>query len=164
MPAAYITGGGQEKGRRSGTENVPGIAGMAAAMEGGVRSLEANAAYTAALRDTLIEHTLAIPGAYLTGDPVNRLPGHASFVFEGIGESVHIINRLNEEGICASSGSACSASSVEAPHVLNALGYGHTLSRSALRISLSHYNTEEEIDIINAKLPLIIGELRRRKN
>lgn len=163
MPAPYITGGGQEKGQRSGTENVPGIAGMAAAIEEGTENLEINTRHITALRDRLIENTLKIPGAYLTGDPVNRLPGHASFVFEGIEQSVYIINMLNEEGICASSGSACSASSIEASHVLSAMGYDDKISRSALRISLSRYNTEKEIDTINGRLPVIITELRGRK-
>jgi cysteine desulfurase len=148
-PAAYITGGGQEKGRRSGTENMPGIAGMAAAIEEGVENLQKNTRYLITLRDKLIENTLKIPGAYLTGDPENRLPGHASFVFEGSKQSVHLINLLNEEGICASSGSACSASREEAPYVLKSLGYSDKISHTALRISLSHYNTEEEINIVN---------------
>ncbi|MDR2053163.1 MAG: cysteine desulfurase [Treponema sp.] len=163
VPAPYITGGGQEKGQRSGTENVPGIAGLAAAMEEGTENLHVNARRITEMRDRLIENTLKIPGAYLTGDPVNRLPGHASFVFEDIEQSVYIINMLNKAGICASSGSACSASSIEAPHVLGAMGYDDAISRSALRISLSHYNTEEEIDIINNRLPVIITELRGRK-
>ena len=162
-PSPYITGGGQEKGQRSGTENVPGIAGMAAAIGEGVQDMEAAAKHLTILRDKLIERTLAIPGAYLTGDPVNRLPGHASFVFEGIEQSAFIINMLNEAGICASSGSACSASSTEAPHVLAALGYAEDISHSALRITLSRYNTEEEIDTINEKLPIIITDLRRKK-
>ena len=162
-PSPYITGGGQEKGQRSGTENMPGIAGMAAAIGEGVQDMEAAAKHLTTLRDKLIERTLVIPGAYLTGDPVNRLPGHASFVFEGIEQSAFIINMLNEAGICASSGSACSASSTEAPHVLAALGYAEDISHSALRITLSRYNTEEEIDTINEKLPIIITDLRRKK-
>jgi cysteine desulfurase len=162
-PAAYITGGGQEKGYRSGTENTAGIAGMAAAIEEGTENLQENTKYLMTLRNKLMEHTLKIPGAYLTGDSENRLSGHASFIFEGIDQSVYIINALNEDGICASSGSACSASSKEASHVLAAMGYDEKISRSALRISLSHYNTEEEIDIINEKLPLIIAKLRQKK-
>jgi cysteine desulfurase len=163
MPRAYITGGGQEKGQRSGTENVAGIAGMAAAMEEGAENLQSGARRLQGLRDKLIENTLKIPGAYLTGDPVKRLPGHASFVFEGVKQSSYLINMLNGEGICASSGSACSASSIEAPHVLGAMGYDDEISHSALRISLSHYNTDEEIDIINEKLPPIVREIRSGK-
>jgi cysteine desulfurase len=164
VPTPYITGGGQEKGQRSGTENVPGIVGMAAAIEERTENLPEDSRRTAALRDRLIEATLKIPGAYLTGDPADRLPGHASFVFEGAGQSAHLISALNEHGICASSGSACSASSTEAPHVLAALGYDDAVAQSALRISLSHYNTEEEIDIINSKLPGIVAQLRARKD
>jgi cysteine desulfurase len=156
----YLTGGGQEKGYRSGTENVPGIVGLAAAISEGVENMPENTAKIRANRDKLIENVLKIPGAYLTGDPINRLPGLASFVFEGIGHSAFLINKLNETGICASSGSACSASSKEAPHVLIAMGYDTTMSHGTLRISLSEYNTEEEMDIIISRLPLIIGELR----
>jgi cysteine desulfurase len=156
----YMTGGGQEKGHRSGTENVPGIVGLAAAISEGVENLSENTQKIKANRDKLIEHVLTIPGAYLTGDPINRLPGLASFVFEGIEHSAFLINKLNESGICASSGSACSASSKEAPHVLIAMGYDTTMAHGTLRISLSEYNTEEEIDIIINKLPLIIAELR----
>jgi cysteine desulfurase len=161
-PAPYITGGGQEKGSRSGTENIAGIAGMAAALEEGAENLPGNTQYVRVLRDKLIEKTLKIPGAYLTGDRECRLPGHASFIFEGVDQSAYIINALNDEGICASSGSACSASSKEAPHVLFAMGYDDKISRSALRISLSQYNTEEEIDVINEKLPAILSEVRRK--
>jgi cysteine desulfurase len=163
IPAAFISGGGQEKERRAGTENVSGVAGMAAALSEGVRDLDANTAHITALRDRLIERTLKIPGAFLTGDPVKRLPGHASFVFEGVKRSVYVVNKLNEAGICAGSGSACSASSTEAPHVLSALGFPHDIARSALRISLSRYNTAEEIDVITERLPLVISEIRARK-
>jgi cysteine desulfurase len=160
----YITGGGQEKGQRSGTENVAGIVGMAAAMEEETAALESNMNYVKKLRDKLIEHALKIPGAYLTGDPEKRLPGHASFVFEGIEHSSYIINELNDTGICASSGSACSAASKEAPHVLLAMGYDEEISASSLRISLSHYNTEKEIDLINKALPPVVDKIRRKKD
>jgi cysteine desulfurase len=155
----YLTGGGQEKGWRSGTENVPGIAGMAAAIEEGTAALPAAAHKTALLRATLIKNILKSPGAYLTGDPLLRLPGLASFVFESI-EGALLIHKLDEAGICASPGSACSASSKEAPHVLSAMGYDADLGRSALRISLSAYNTEAEIDVILNELPLMVAELR----
>jgi cysteine desulfurase len=161
MPAAYITGGGQERERRSGTENVAGVAGMAVALDEGVQALEEDARYLKKLRDKLIENTLRIPGAYLTGDPADRLPGHASFVFEGVGQSAHLVKALNEEGICVSSGSACSASSTEAPHVLTAMGYDDALAHSALRVSLSRYNTESEIDVIIEKLPDVVAGLRK---
>jgi cysteine desulfurase len=159
----YITGGGQEKGQRSGTENVAGIVGMAAAIEEETASLDENMKYVKELRDRLVKRTLEISGSYLTGDPKERLPGHASFVFEGIEHSSYIINELNETGICASSGSACSASSKEAPHVLLSMGYDERISASSLRVSLSHYNTEKEIDIINKKLPSIVDKIRQKK-
>jgi cysteine desulfurase len=163
IPAACVTGGGQEKERRAGTENVAGVVGMAAALACGARDMAANAARITALRDRLIEQTLKIPGAFLTGDPERRLPGHASFVFEGVTHSAYIINMLNEAGICASSGSACSASSKEASHVLTALGLSAELARSAVRISLSRYNTAEEIDVINETLPAVISQARAKK-
>ncbi|MDR3122905.1 MAG: aminotransferase class V-fold PLP-dependent enzyme, partial [Treponema sp.] len=157
---SYLTGGGQEKGYRSGTENVSGIVGLAAAISESIENLPGNIAKIRANRDKLIENIIKIPGVYLTGDPINRLPGLASFVFEGIEESVFLINKLNDAGICASSGSACSASSKEAPHVLVAMGYDTTMFHGTLRISLSEYNTEEEIDIIINKLTFIIEALR----
>ncbi|MDR1821572.1 MAG: cysteine desulfurase [Oscillospiraceae bacterium] len=160
LPPPYLTGGGQEKGCRSGTENIPGIVGMAAAIKDGTENLPENIRKITANRDKLIENVIKIPGAYLTGDPVNRLPGLASFIFEGIEQAVFIVNKLNEHGICASSGSACSASSKEASHVLAAMGYDEGISFGTLRISLSEYNTEEEIDTIINKLPLIIAEIR----
>ena len=163
LPPPYLTGGGQERGRRSGTENVAGIAGMAAAIKEGTENLSQNNKKITANRDKLIENVLTIPGASLTGDPVNRLPGLASFLFEGIEHAAFIINKLNEHGICASSGSACSASSKEASHVLTALGYDKSAAHGTLRISLSEYNTEEEIDVIINKLPFIIAEIRSKK-
>jgi cysteine desulfurase len=158
----FIEGGGQEKGRRSGTENVAGIVGMAAAMAEGTKNAGENAAALTALRKKLVDGILQIPGARLTGDPEHRLPGLASFVFSGIKEGVHLINKLNEAGICASSGSACSASSKEGPHVLTALGYDEKTARSALRISLSVFNTEREIAVMLNTLPGILEALRRR--
>ncbi|MDR2355293.1 MAG: cysteine desulfurase [Clostridiales Family XIII bacterium] len=162
LPLPYITGGGQEKGGRSGTENVAGIVGMAAALTECVDGLSERMRYLAGLRDRLIERTLQIPGAYLTGDPVERLPGHASFLFDGIGHSARLIAMLNEAGICASAGAACSASATEASHVLESLGYDAARNQSALRISLSTCNTEAEIDAISDRLPLFIAQLRRK--
>jgi cysteine desulfurase len=118
---------------------------MAAAIKEGTENLPENSKKITSNRNKLIENILKIPGAYLTGDPVNRLPGLASFIFEGIMEAAFIINKPDKYGICASSGSACSASSKEAPHVLlTAMGYDESISRGTLRISLSEYNTEEE--------------------
>jgi cysteine desulfurase len=154
-----ITGGGQEKGRRSGTENVSGIAGMAAALEEAVQRLEEHTRHTCALRDRLIEEITKIPGAYLTGDPVKRLPGLASFVFEGLLGQL-LIMALDEEGICTSSGSACSASSIEAPQVLLSMGIPEDLAHGALRISLSPYNTEADVDAILEAMPRAVEKAR----
>ncbi|GHT78851.1 cysteine desulfurase NifS [Spirochaetia bacterium] len=153
-----LRGGGQEKGRRSGTENVASIAGMAAALEEAACHLDENTAKVTALRDRLIDGILKIPGAALTGDPVQRLPGLASFVFDGL-EGIAgqgLIVKLDEAGICASSGSACSAGAIDPPHPLTAMGYDGKLARSALRISLCAYNTDEEIDVILKLLPGIV--------
>ena len=117
-----LTGGGQEKELRSGTENVPGIVGMAAALEEAVGGLTESQAYLNGLRDRLIERALALPGVALTGDPANRLPGFCSFVTAGISHSVLLVNEMNERGYCVSSGSAFSAAPKEASHVLLALG------------------------------------------
>ncbi|MDR2295566.1 MAG: cysteine desulfurase [Clostridiales Family XIII bacterium] len=161
-PPAHITGGGQERGGRSGTENVAGIVGMAAALEACVDGISEHMRYLVGLRDRLIERTLAIPGAHLTGDPVARLPGHASFLFDGIGHSARLIAMLDEAGICASAGAACSASAQEASHVLESLGFDAARSQGALRISLSIHNTEAEIDAISDRLPIFVARLRRR--
>ena len=158
-----ISGGGQEKGRRSGTSNVPGIVGMAAALREAADKMEQNMKKTAALRDRLIEGVLKIPYARLTGDPVNRLPGIASFVFEGL-ESMPIVSSLNEEGICVSSGSACSAGSGEPSRVLKAAGYPDELAGASLRFSLSERNTQEEVDYIVEKLHTVLETLRSKKN
>lgn len=158
-PLPLISGGGQEKNRRSGTENVAAIAGMAAALEGELRGLAGNIKKTSALRDRLIAEIVRLPGVFLTGDPEKRLPGLASFVFEDV-EGQELVVKLDEEGICASSGSACSSGSVEPSHVLGAMGFGNKTARGALRISLSRYNTEAEIDCIIEKLPGIVEKLR----
>jgi cysteine desulfurase len=162
VPQAYFTGGGQERGHRSGTENIPGIVGLAAAIEEATRNLQENNQYLKFLRHKLIDNISQIPQAHLTGDPINRLPGHVSFVFEGLMHSVYLINELSDRGICASSGSACSASSTEAPHVLLSMGYESDLAHNALRITISKYNTESEIDYISEQLKTIIPELRRK--
>ncbi|MDR2340405.1 MAG: cysteine desulfurase [Deltaproteobacteria bacterium] len=159
-----IFGGGQEKGYRSGTENVPGIVGMAAALTEAKGKMGENSKRLAAWRDRIIEATLRIRGSALTGDPVKRLPGLASFVFEGVRESVLIVNRLSDLGICVSSGSACSASSQEAPHVLSAMGVEPALARASLRVSLSAQNTEADVEAIIEALPKVIDSLRADRN
>jgi cysteine desulfurase len=160
-PAPLILGGGQEKGGRSGTENVPGAVGMAVALAGAVAGMARDSARLIAMRDRVIEGALRIPGVVLTGDPDSRLPGHASFVVEGVRHSAYLIGMLNDRGICVSSGSACSAASKEADHVLLALGYGWEPFAS-LRVSLSPYNTDEEVGYLMETLPACIAELRSR--
>jgi cysteine desulfurase len=161
-PLPMISGGGQEKGRRSGTENIAAIVGMAAAMEEEIRNLADNMKKTAALRDTLITEIVKLPGVSLSGHPEKRLPGLASFIFEDL-EGQDLVVRLDEAGICASSGSACSTGSIEPSHVLTAMGYNPKISRGALRISLSHYNTEAEISRIIETIPGIVEKMRAKK-
>ena len=152
-----IHGGGHERGKRSGTENIPGIVSLAAALEDAVSHMPL--ARVKNLRNRLIDGVLEIPGSHLTGDPVNRLPGIASFVFEGIeGESLLLL--LNQHGICASSGSACSSDSLDPSHVLLALGLSHETAHGSLRLSLSVDNTDEDIDFTLDKLPGIVEKLR----
>ncbi|MDR1955655.1 MAG: cysteine desulfurase [Treponema sp.] len=158
-----IAGGGQEKGRRSGTENVASLVGMAAALEASVTDLDAHLQSIARLRDKLIAGILKIPGAHLTGDPVHRLPGLASFLFEQVPGQL-LIPELDKIGICASSGAACSAASKDASHVLLAMGYPPALAHGALRLSLSRYNTEAEIDVILEALPNIVRSVRQKQS
>lgn len=154
-----LHGGGQERGIRSGTENVPGIVGLGAAIEEASAHLEENMKRLTAMRDRLVDGLLKVPYARLTGDPVNRLPGIASFVFECIeGESMVLL--LDQNGICASSGSACSSGSLDPSHVLLAIGLPHEIAHGSLRLSLGEDSTEEDIDIILEKVPPIISRLR----
>lgn len=150
-------GGGQERKLRSGTENVAGIISLSAALEDAVSCLSTD--IVVKMRDRLIEELLKIPRTRLTGDPINRLPGIASFVFEGIeGESMVLM--LDQCGICASSGSACSSDSLEPSHVLLAIGLPHEIAHGSLRLSLNKDNSIEEIDYILEKLPEIVAKLR----
>ena len=154
-----IEGGAQERGKRAGTENMPAIVGMAVAMEDACANMEANNAHTVALRDKLIEGLSKIPHCALNGDPVNRLPGNVSFCFEGIeGESLLLL--LDAKGICASSGSACTSGSLDPSHVLLAIGRVHDVAHGSLRLSICHYNTEEEIDYILKEVPEVVALLR----
>ncbi len=155
-----IDGGAQERGKRAGTENLPGICGMAAALEEACVHLEENAAKVSALRDKLIAGLSQIPHCALNGDPVNRLPGNVSFCFEGIeGESLLLL--LDMQGVAASSGSACTSGSLDPSHVLLAIGRVHDVAHGSLRLSVSHYNTEEEIDHILKIVPQVVDHLRR---
>ena len=154
-----IEGGAQERGKRAGTENLPGIVGMAAALEDACDNMKANNKKVTALRDKLIAGLSQIPHCALNGDPVNRLPGNVSFCFEGIeGESLLLM--LDFQGISASSGSACTSGSLDPSHVLLAIGRVHDVAHGSLRLSLSHYNTEEEIDHILKAVPEVVQLLR----
>ena len=154
-----IEGGAQERGKRAGTENIPGIMGLAAAMEDACEHLEENAKKVTALRDKLIAGLKEIPHCALNGDPVNRLPGNVSFCFEGI-EGESLLLYLDAKGVCASSGSACTSGSLDPSHVLLAIGRVHDVAHGSLRLSLSHYNTEEEIDHILTAVPEVVQLLR----
>ena len=154
-----IEGGAQERGMRGGTENLPGIVGMAAALEDACANMDANNAKVTALRDKLIAGLSKIPHCALNGDPVNRLPGNVSFCFEGIeGESLLLM--LDAQGICASSGSACTSGSLDPSHVLLAIGRVHDVAHGSLRLSVCHENTEEEIDHILTAVPQVVELLR----
>lgn len=154
-----IEGGAQERNKRAGTENLPGIVGMTVALEDACENLEKNAAYVTGLRDQLIAGLSRIPHCALNGDPVNRLPGNVSFCFEGIeGESLLLM--LDALGISASSGSACTSGSLDPSHVLLAIGRVHDVAHGSLRLSLSHYNTPEEMDHIIASTAQVVETLR----
>ncbi|MCC8123028.1 MAG: cysteine desulfurase [Oscillospiraceae bacterium] len=142
-----IHGGAQERGKRAGTENLPAIAGMAAALEAACAHMRENTAYVSALRERLIDGLSAIPHSILNGDRERRLPGNVNFCFEGIeGESLLLL--LDHRGIAASSGSACTSGSLDPSHVLLAIGRPHEIAHGSLRLTLSEENTEEEIDEI----------------
>jgi len=154
-----IDGGAQERGKRAGTENLPAICGMAAALEDACAHLEQNTKKVTALRDQLIEGLSKIPHSALNGDPVNRLPGNVSFCFEGIeGESLLLL--LDMQGVCASSGSACTSGSLDPSHVLLAIGRVHDVAHGSLRLSLSEYNTAEEVAHILTVVPQVVETLR----
>ena len=157
---AYMTGGGQEKEGRSGTENVPGIVGLTHALEENTAAMQENMAYLNGLADRMTKRILEIPGVLETGDPVNRLPGFCSFTVEGIQHSVLVVNEMNARDICISSGSACSASSQEANHVLLALGYDKQLAGATLRLTLGMDNTEEDADYAVEMLKTSIEKIR----
>ena len=154
-----IHGGGQEKGRRSGTENVAGVVGMAAALKEAAAQLETEGARLSALRDRLIDGLTRLPYSRLTGDPANRLPGTASFVFEGV-EGEALLLHLDSRGICASSGSACSSASLDPSHVLLAIGLPHEIAHGSVRLTLGRENTQEDVDYLLETLPRVVAGLR----
>ena len=154
-----IDGGAQERGKRAGTENLAGIMGMAAALEHAVENLDSYTTRVTALRDKLIAGLSAIPHCDLNGDRVNRLPTNVSFCFEGIeGEALLLL--LDMKGVAASSGSACTSGSLDPSHVLLAIGRIHDVAHGSLRLSLSEYTTEEEIDHILQVVPEVVQYLR----
>lgn len=157
LPLLY--GGGQEKGRRSGTENVAGAAGLAAALTEAVGKLPEEEKRLSALRDKLIDGLLEIPACRLTGPRDGRLPGLASFVFEAV-EGESILLRLDGCGICASTGSACSSVSLEPSHVLLAVGLPHGTAHGSIRLSLGAETGESDVDYILERLPRVIADLR----
>ena len=156
-----ILGGGQERERRAGTENIPGIVGISVALEMADSQKEATSAHCLSLRDRIIQTVLErIPGTHLNGHPTCRLPNNANFSFTGV-EGEPILLGLDMAGIAASSGSACSSGSLEPSHVLLALGQSAELARGSLRITLGKDNTAEEIDYLLEELVALVGNLRQ---
>ena len=154
-----IEGGAQERGKRAGTENIPGIVSMAAALKEACDHIDENAAKVSALRDKLIAGLSQIPHSAVNGDLVHRLPGNVNFCFEGIeGESILLL--LDAKGICASSGSACTSGSLDPSHVLLAIGRPHEVAHGSLRLSLCEWNTEEEVDYMLQVIPQVVAYLR----
>ncbi len=158
-PMNLMEGGAQERGKRPGTENLPGIMGMAKALDEACDHMDENIRKVTALRDKLIAGLSEIPHCILNGDPVNRLPGNVSFCFEGIeGESLLLL--LDSKGVSASSGSACTSGSLDPSHVLLAIGRPHEIAHGSLRLSLCEENTEEEIDHIIVSVKEVVQYLR----
>ncbi len=157
--SGLILGGSQERGKRAGTENLPGIMGMAAALDEAVMNVEENRKKVTYMRDRLISGLSEIPHSVLNGDPERRLPGNANFCFEGVnGEA--LLMMLDEKGISASSGSACTAGSPEPSHVLLALGLSDEMARSSLRLTIDEYNTPDEIETIITEVTAAVSKLR----
>ncbi|HJK78228.1 MAG TPA: cysteine desulfurase NifS [Methanocorpusculum sp.] len=154
-----IHGGAQESKHRAGTENVPGIVGIGAAIERAVRVMPQESARLTALRDCLITELLKIPASHLNGHPTKRLPNNVNITFEYI-EGEGILLLLNMFGICASTGSACNSASLEPSHVLTAMGVPHEIAHGSVRLTLGERNTEEDVSYVLEKLPEIIHKLR----
>lgn len=157
---SLIRGGGQERGKRAGTENLPGIIGLAVALKDAQENMQQNTAYITGLRDALRNGLDKIDGAGFNGSREHCLPGTVNYSFQGVnGET--LLSLLSNEGICCSSGSACSAGSLEPSHVLLALGLSHETAKSALRFSLCEYNTMDEVQTIITKVTEAVNRLRR---
>ena len=156
---SFMEGGGQERGKRPGTENLPAIMGMAAALKEECTLMEQNEAKVIAMRDRLIQGLSQIPYSILNGSREKRLPGNVNFCFEGVsGESLLLL--LDSRGICASSGSACASGALDPSHVLLSLGLAPEIAQGSLRISLDISNTEEEIDYMLEVIPQVVEQLR----
>ncbi len=156
---SLIEGGAQERGKRAGTENIPAILGMAAALKDILSKREENEAEITAMRDRLIEGLSQIPHSRLNGHPSMRLPGNVNFCFEGIeGESLLLL--LDSKGISASSGSACTSGSLDPSHVLLAIGLPHEIAHGSLRLTLSEYNTMEEVEYVIREVRAVVEYLR----
>ncbi len=154
-----IDGGAQERGRRAGTENLAGIVGLSVALKEACATIDARAARITRMRDRLIDGVLKIERSRLNGDRVKRLPGNVNFCFEGIeGESLLLM--LDQKGVCASSGSACTSGSLDPSHVLLSIGLPAEIAHGSLRLTFSDQNTEEDIDYILEELPKIVERLR----
>lgn len=156
---SVIYGGAQERGRRAGTENLPAIVGMAAALKESCANMEADAARLTQLRDRLIDGLSAIPHSILNGDRTRRLPGNVSFCFEGI-EGEGLLLLLDDRGIAASSGSACTSGSLDPSHVLLALGRPHEIAHGSLRLTLGEDATQEQVDYIIRNVSQVVAYLR----
>lgn len=155
-----ILGGPQERGKRAGTENVPGVVGMAAALDDACENMEANTAKVTKLRDKLMDGLLVIPGTKLNGGRDQRLPGNVNVCFDGV-DSESLLVMLDEAGICASAGSACQAGSLDPSHVLLAIGRTEKEAMSSLRLTLNEDNTEEEVDYLIEKITESVEKLRK---
>lgn len=155
----FIDGGAQERGKRAGTENIAEIAAMAAALKEACANMEQNSAKLVKLRDRIISELTQIPHSRLNGDMAHHLPGTINMCFEGI-EGEGLLLHLDDRGICASSGSACTSGSLDPSHVLLAIGLPHEVAHGSLRLSLSEYNTEEDADRIIKAVPEVVEYLR----
>lgn len=156
-----VYGGAQERGKRAGTENLPGIVGLATALSEATEHMAAEAVRQTKLRDQLFGELSKISDAQINGDRTHRLPGNFNMSFAGV-EGESLLLKLNAAGICGSSGSACTSGSLDPSHVLLALGLSPALAQGSLRLTLSRYTTEQEIDEVIAKIPPLIASLRER--
>lgn len=154
-----IEGGAQEKGKRAGTENLPAILGMATALQDACDNLKAHTEKVLALREKLIDGLAQIPHSTLNGDRINRLPGNVNFCFEGV-EGEALLLHLDDKGICASSGSACTSGSLDPSHVLLAIGRPHEIAHGSLRLSIDETTSEDDVNYIVQSVGEVVEYLR----